>query len=123
MNIAVTQHVKEGAVCVEIVGMNNPIIDLEVRRRSVRDTVAAAGRIWFRIPESGPKIGMAKTSPLVTSTFPPPRITGIAAEAGEIVRAVEEAQRRRNSVQVSQQREIDFAYRNACPVTRVIFRQ
>src|SRR5213078_2895433 len=44
MDIAMTQHAKEGAVCVEIVGMNGSLIDLEVCTRFVRDAVSAAGK-------------------------------------------------------------------------------
>ena len=44
MDIAMTQHAKEGAVCVEIVSMNGSLIDLEVCTRFVRDAVSAAGK-------------------------------------------------------------------------------
>src|SRR5437763_13118668 len=44
MDVAMTQHAKERAVCVEIVGMNGSLIDLEVCTRFVRDAVSAAGK-------------------------------------------------------------------------------
>src|SRR5581483_6678504 len=43
MDVAMTEHAKERAVCVEIVGMNNSLINLEVCGCFVRDAVSAAG--------------------------------------------------------------------------------
>ena len=43
MDIAMTQHAKKRAVCLEIVRMDSPLINLEVRCRSVRDAISAAG--------------------------------------------------------------------------------
>ena len=44
LDVAMTQHAKERAVCLEIVGMNNSLIDLEVCAPFVRDAVSAAGK-------------------------------------------------------------------------------
>ena len=44
MDVAMTQHVKERTVRIEIFGVHNSVIDLEVRGCSVRDTVPAAGQ-------------------------------------------------------------------------------
>src|SRR5438045_1641702 len=120
MYIAMTQHAKERAVCVEIVGMNRSLIDLEVCTRFVRDAVSAAGK--DPVQNSGERPKNRDGEDIAVGDFhlsTAAHGARIAAEPGEIVRAAEQAERCLVVVvQVSQQREIDFAYGNICPVMR-----
>jgi hypothetical protein len=70
MNVAVAEHTEERTSGLEILGVNNAILDGEFCVCFVGDAVSAAGHDVVQIPDSGPKIGIAKTSPLLTSIFP-----------------------------------------------------
>ena len=44
MDVAVTQHAEERASGFKIVGVNNAVLDLEIRDRRARNAVSAAGQ-------------------------------------------------------------------------------
>jgi hypothetical protein len=68
--------------------VNNAVSDCEFGVCFAGDAISAAGHDVIKIPESGPKIGMAKTSPLLTSTFPfASHGSPVIAHSVELIRA------------------------------------
>src|SRR5438552_4010960 len=125
MNIAVTQHAEERASGLEIVGVNNAVLDLEIRGPCARDAVSAAGEDFIQNSRERPEdrdgedVAIAYLHFSIAAHRAP-----ISAQTGEIIRAFQHALRGLVVVvQISQQGKIDLAYRDACPVTGIISRQ
>src|SRR5437870_2975697 len=124
MNISVPQHAKEAPSSLEIVGMNNSVLDLEVGARFVRDAISAAGDNEVQNSRKRPENRDCENIAVVHFHFSmATHRARIAAQPGKIIRAVQEAVRRLVVVvQISQERKIDVAHRDTCVVTGIVSR-
>ena len=89
MNVAVSEHTKERASGIEILGVNDPVLDGEFRVCFVGDAISAAGHDMVQNSRQRPKNRYGKNVPVAYFNFSaaahrPP----IIAQAGELIAAV-----------------------------------
>src|SRR5438034_1041729 len=125
MNIAVAEHAKEHAGCLEIAGMDNSLGYLKAGARLARDAVAAARDDMVENSRERSKnrnredvaVGYFQLSTAMHSA-------GIASKASEVIGAAQlPARGLVVIVQVRQLRKIDSAYGDICSITLIILRQ
>src|SRR5207249_2456801 len=125
MNIAVAEHAKEHAGCLEIAGMDNSLGYLKAGARLARDAVAAARDDMVENSRERSKnrnredvaVGYFQLSTAMHSA-------GIASKASEVIGTAQlPARGLVVIVQVRQLREIDSAYGDIRSITLIILRQ
>src|SRR5213080_2035781 len=125
MNIAVAEHAKERAGCLEIAGMDSSLIYLEAGARLARDAVAAARDDM--VENSRERSKNRNREDVAVSYFHlsvAMHGARIAAHTSEIIRAAQLPVRGLVViVQIGQLRKIDSAYGDIRSITLIIVRQ